>query len=115
MLKFELFSSCYCFSIFIVYLCIIIHNNKKSAMQITTRNEAIQSLVDARTMSDGKRVTLEQATKIVNRCEGIFVKNCIPAHVTDVNIVVYISTTDGRSWESIFSPTGVFRYNRAVK
>lgn len=84
-------------------------------MQIETRNEAIQGLIDARTMSDGKRVTLEQATKIVNRCEGIFVKHCIPAHVTDTNIVVYISTTDGRSWESIFSPTGVFRYNRKAK
>lgn len=98
-----------------MYLCIIIHNNKKSAMQITTRNEAIQSLVDARTMSDGKRVTLEQATKIVNRCEGIFVKHCIPAHVTSANIVVYIETIDGRKWESIFSPTGVFRYNRSAK
>jgi len=84
-------------------------------MRIETRNEAIQSLIDATTMSNGNRVTLEQATKIVNHCEGIFVKNCIPAHVTDVNIVVYISTTDGRSWGSIFSPTGVFRYNRKAK
>jgi len=79
------------------------------------RTAAIAGITSARTLSDNKTVSLEVAIKIINKCEGVLVDDCIPVHIMDHGIIVWVSTVDGRSWESVFSLTGVFRYNRAFK
>lgn len=84
-------------------------------MKNDIRNAAIEGITSARTLADNKTISVEVATKIINKCEGIHVEQCIPAHVTDSGIIVYIRTTDGRSWESIFSLTGVFKRTRGFK
>jgi hypothetical protein len=83
--------------------------SKSKVMQSVTRIEAIRVLAwDAKL---GETV----ATKIVNKCEGVLVKECCPYLWLGADVVVYVETTDGRSWESVFNKRGSFRYNRKFK
>lgn len=78
-------------------------------MQITERCSAIHTLEhDAKL---GNRI----AEKIVNHCEGILIKTCLPYSWLAGSIVVYIETTDGRTFEKVFNQRGSFLYNRKAK
>lgn len=78
-------------------------------MKLEKRIEAVYTI--AHFAGFGEKV----AEKIVNRCEGVLVSECLPYSWFCGNIVVYIETTDGRKFERVFSQTGSFRYNRKAK
>ena len=77
-------------------------------MKNAVRIEAISALTNIAGFSDSV------AQKIVNKCEGFLVSQCVPCSWVG-SVVVYIETTDGRSFERVFSKTGCFLYNRKAK